>query len=146
MTLGAFGVLIAIGRRDDAGEDLDGWAGVGFRHPVLGMAMVVFMLSLAGIPPTAGFAGKFYLFSAALQAGYVGLAVVGVANSLISVAYYFGVLVQMYMVEGTRAVPRPGGRPWLLATIVLAGVATLWLGLLPAVPMELAREAFASLR
>lgn len=146
MTLGAFGVLIAMGRRGDAGEDLDGWAGVGFRHPVLGLTMAVFMLSLAGIPPTAGFAGKFYLFTAAIDAGYVGLAVVGVFNSLISVAYYFGVLVQMYMVEGTRTVPLPGSRPWLLATIVVAGVATLWLGLLPAVPMELAREAFASLK
>jgi NADH-quinone oxidoreductase subunit N len=146
MTLGAFGVLIALGRRGEANEELADWAGVGFRHPVLGLAMTVFMLSLAGIPPTAGFAGKFYLFSAAVDAGYVGLAVVGVLNSLISVAYYFGILVQMYMAEGGRPVPAPGTRPWLLATIVATTVATLWIGVLPAGPMEVARSAFASLR
>ena len=107
MTLGAFAVLIALGRRGEPNEDLADWAGVGFRHPVLGLSMAVFMLSLAGIPPTAGFAGKFYLFSAAVDAGYVGLAVVGVLNSLVSVYYYLGVLVSMYMAEGTRPVPRP---------------------------------------
>ena len=69
MTLGAFGILIAIGRRGDGGEELADWGGVGFRHPVLGLAMTVFMLSLAGFPPTAGFTGKFYLFSAAIDAG-----------------------------------------------------------------------------
>src|SRR5207245_9283955 len=73
MTLGAFAVLIALGRRGEPNEDLADWAGVGFRHPVLGLSMAVFMLSLAGIPPTAGFAGKVYLFSAAVEAGQVGL-------------------------------------------------------------------------
>ena len=145
MTLGAFGVLLALGRRDEPGEGLADWAGVGFRHPVLGLSMAVFMLSLAGIPPTAGFAGKFYLFSAAVDAGYVGLAIIGVLNSLVSVYYYFGVLVQMYMVEGTRSLVPPGARPCLLATIVVAVLVTLLVGILPAGPMELAREAFASL-
>ena len=146
MTLGAFGVLLALGRRDEPAEALADWAGIGFRHPVLGLSMVVFMLSLAGMPPTAGFAGKFYLFSAAVDAGYVGLAVIGVLNSLVSVYYYFGVLVQMYMVEGTRSVVALGSRPCLLATIVVAVLVTLLVGILPAGPMELAREAFASLR
>ena len=146
MTLGAFGVLLALGRRDEPAEALADWAGIGFRHPVLGLSMVVFMLSLAGMPPTAGFAGKFYLFSAAVDAGYVGLAVIGVLNSLVSVYYYFGVLVQMYMVEGTRSVVALGSRPCLLATIVVAVLVTLLVGILPAGPMELAREAFASLK
>src|SRR5205814_10497075 len=141
MTLGAFAVLIALGRRGEPNEDLADWAGVGFRHPVLGLSMAVFMLSLAGMPPTAGFAGKFYLFSAAVDAGYVGLAVIGVLNGLVSVYYYFGVLVQMYMVEGTRSVVALGSRPCLLATIVVAVLVTLLVGILPAGPMELAREA-----
>src|SRR2546426_1129179 len=85
MTLGAFAVLVALGRRDEAHEDLADWAGVGFRHPVLGLSMAVFMLSLAGIPPTAGFAGKFYVFSAAIDAGDVGLVVIAVLNSVVSV-------------------------------------------------------------
>jgi NADH-quinone oxidoreductase subunit N len=146
MTLGAFAVLIALGRRGEPGEDLADWAGVGFRQPVLGLAMVVFMLSLAGFPPTAGFAGKFYLFSAAVDAGYVGLAVVGVLNSLVSVYYYLGVLVPMYMADGTRAVVAPRSRPYLLATILLAVFATLALGILPDAPMAFARAAFASIR
>jgi NADH-quinone oxidoreductase subunit N len=146
MTFGAFAVLIALGRRGEPNEDLSDWAGVGFRHPVLGLSMAVFMLSLAGVPPTAGFAGKFYVFSAAIDAGYVGLAVVGVLNSLVSVYYYLGVLVAMYMTEGTRAIPTPSSRPYLLATILVSVVATLLIGVLPAMPMKLALVAFSSLR
>ncbi len=146
MNLGAFGVLMALGRRGEPHEDLRDWAGVGFRHPVLGLSMVVFMLSLAGMPPTAGFAGKFYLFSAAVDAGYVGLAVIGVLNSLVSVYYYLGVLVQMYMAEGGPALVPPTARPALLVTIVVAAIATLLLGVFPGGPMELARSSFASLR
>ena len=146
MNLGAFGVLIALGRRGEPNEMLQDFAGVGFRQPVLGLTMAVFMLSLAGIPPTAGFAGKFYLFSAAVDAGYVGLAVIGVLNSVISVYYYLGVLVQMYMAEGTRPIDAPATRPYLLATILVAGVATLLLGVFPSGAMELARVSVASLR
>src|SRR5207249_1554485 len=146
MTLGAFAVLIALGRRGEPNEDLADWAGVGFRHPVLGLSMAVFMLSLAGVPPTAGFAGKFYLFSAAVDAGQVGLAVIGVLNSVVSVYYYLGVLVQIYMVEGTRSIDAPASRPYLLATILVTGIATLLLGVFPSGAMELARVSVASLR
>jgi NADH-quinone oxidoreductase subunit N len=146
MTLGAFAVLVALGRRGEPNEDLADWAGVGFRHPVLGLSMAVFMLSLAGIPPTAGFAGKFYLFTAAVDAGYVGLAVIGVLNSLVSVYYYLGVLVAMYMAEGARPVPAPATRPWVLATILLSVAATVVIGVLPATPMALARVAFLSMK
>ena len=145
MTLGAFAVLIALGRRGEPNEDLADWAGVGFRHPVLGLSMAVFMLSLAGIPPTAGFAGKFYLFTATVDAGYVGLAVVGVLNSLISVYYYLGVLVAMYMADGGRPILAPSTRPYLLATILVSVAATLLIGILPATPMSLAKVAFLSL-
>ena len=107
MTLGAFAVVIAIGRRGQPNENLDDYAGVGFRSPFLGLAMIVFMLSLAGIPPLGGFIGKFYIFSAAIKSGYVGLAVIGVLNSVISVYYYVGVLVRMYMTEGGAEVAHP---------------------------------------
>jgi NADH-quinone oxidoreductase subunit N len=146
MTLGAFGVVIALGRRGEPNEDLRDFAGVAFRHPILGLAMTVFMLSLAGIPPTAGFAGKFALFSAAIEAGDVGLVVIGVLNSVVSVYYYLGVLVQMYMADGTRVVDAPTSRPSLLTTILVAAAATLLIGILPAGPMELARLSFLSLR
>lgn len=146
MNVGAFAVLIALGRRGEPNERLEDLAGVGFRQPVLGLSMLLFMLSLAGIPPTAGFAGKFYLFSAAIDAGHVSIAVIAVLNSLVSVYYYLGVVVQMYMVEGTREPVSPWTRPCLLATIVIAVVGTLAVGIFPAVPMQLANDAFASLR
>ena len=146
MNLGAFGVLIALSRTDDAGEQLSDLAGLGFRYPGLALGMTVCMLSLAGVPLTAGFAGKFYLFSAAVAAGQVGLAVIGVLNSVVSVYYYLGVIVQMYMVDGDRTLVAPRLRPCLMATIVVAVTATLLLGILPAGPMEVARSAFASLK
>jgi NADH-quinone oxidoreductase subunit N len=146
MTLGAFAVVMALGRLGEPNEELKDWAGVGFRHPVLGLSMAVFMLALAGIPPTAGFAGKLYLFAAALDQGYVGLAVVAVLNSVVSVYYYFGVLVTMYMAEGTATLVPPSRRPFLVATILVAVGATLVLGVVPARPMDAARAAFASLK
>ncbi len=146
MNVGAFGVLLALGRRGEPNEHLEDLAGVGFRQPLLGVAMLVFMLSLAGVPPTAGFAGKFYLFSAAIDAGWIWLAVLGVVNSVISVWYYLGVVVQMYMVEGTVQPASPFSRPCLLATIVLALIGTMAIGLFPGGSMQLAADAFASLR
>ena len=145
MTLGAFAVLIAIARRGEHAEEYADFAGLGFRHPVLGAAMTVFMLSLAGFPPLAGFAGKFYLFSAAISAGYVGLVVIAVLNSLVSVYYYLGVIVQMYMNEGTRTFEAPSAQPYVVATILVAAVGTMLIGLLPSGPMEAARVAFLSL-
>jgi len=146
MNLGAFGVLLALARRGEPHETLGDLAGVGWRQPLLGVAMVVCMLSLAGMPPTAGFVGKFWVFSAAIDAGYVGLVIAGVLNSLVSVYYYLGVLVQMYMVEGQAPLAPPVRRPWLLSVILVAVAGTLLLGVLPSSPMELARQAFASLR
>ena len=72
------------------------------RQPVAAFAMLLFMLSLGGIPPTAGFMGKFWLFGAAIEAGYVWLAVIGVLNSAISLYYYIRIVVFMYLEEGRR--------------------------------------------
>jgi NADH-quinone oxidoreductase subunit N len=146
MNTGAFAVLLALGRRGEPCETLGDLAGMGFRQPVLGLAMTVFMLSLAGIPPTVGFAGKLALFKAAVDAGDVGLALIGVLNSVVSVFYYLGVLVQMYMVEGTREGVAPGRRPAVLASIVVAGLLTIGLGVAPSGTLRLAAEAFASLK
>jgi len=146
MNVGAFGVLLALGRSGERNESLSDLAGVGLRYPVLGVAMTVCMLSLAGMPLTAGFAGKFYLFSAALDAGCVWLVVIAVLNSLVSVAYYLGVLVPMYMRDGTQEIVPPSARPWLLGTVLLAVAVTLLMGIDPSGPMHMAQSAFASLR
>ena len=145
MTLGAFAVVIAIGRRGEPNENLDDYAGVGFRQPFLGVAMLVFMLSLAGIPPLAGFVAKFYIFSAAVKSGNIGLAVIGVLNSVVSVYYYVGVLVKMYMVEGGVEVVRPSSRPYLFATLLLTVAGTVALGIFPAGLFEIARQSFLAL-
>jgi NADH-quinone oxidoreductase subunit N len=145
MTLGAFAVVIALGRRGQANENLDDYAGVGFRSPFLGAAMAVFMLSLSGIPPLAGFVGKFYIFSAAVKSGYTGLAIIGVLNSVVSVYYYVGVLVRMYMTEGTTEVTAPSSRPYLFVTLLLTGSGTVLLGLFPSSLFEVARQSFLAL-
>ena len=145
MTLGAFAVVIALGRRGQPNEKLDDYNGVGFRSPFLGAAMAVFMLSLSGIPPLAGFVGKFYIFSAAVKSGYVGLAIIGVLNSVVSVYYYVGVLVRMYMTEGTTEVTAPSSRPYLFATLLLTITATILLGLFPSSLFEVARQSFLAL-
>ena len=84
--------------------------------------MAIFLLSLAGVPPLAGFVGKFYIFSEALQQGYVGLVIIAVLNSVISAYYYFYVLVAMYMQEGGLEVERLSSRPALVAAIGLAAL------------------------
>jgi len=145
MTLGAFAVVIAIGRRGEPNEDIADYAGLGFRYPFLGLCMTVFMLSLAGIPSLAGFTGKFFLFSAAVEKGYVWLVIIAALNSTVSIYYYAGVLVQMYMGEGTREVQGVSHRPYLLVTLLVTVVGTVALGLFPSWAHELARSAMASL-
>jgi len=97
MNIGAFTVVIALGRKDEENTNLDDYSGLGTRHPWLAIFMMLFMLSLAGFPPTAGFMAKFYVFSAAVKSGYVGLVIIGVLNSLISVYYYLRIVVIMFM-------------------------------------------------
>lgn len=145
MTVGAFAVIVALGRRGQPNENLDDFAGVGLRSPFLGFAMTVFMLSLAGVPPFAGFVAKVYLFSATLQAGYVWLTILGVLNSLVSVYYYVGVLVKMYMSEGGAEVVAPSTRPYLFATLVLTIAGTVLVGVFPAGLFEIARRSFQAL-
>ncbi len=131
MTLGAFGVIIALSRADGERLTFDQYAGLGRRHPVLGAAMALFMFSLAGVPPTGGFMGKLYVFSAAIQANYVGLAILGVLNSVVSAFYYLRVTVVMYMAS-PELEPMPGEpSPPLSLAILLTAWGTLVLGVLP---------------
>ncbi len=96
---GAFGVLSLMKKGDVDYVTYDDIRGVGYRHPWLGIFMSIFMFSLAGIPATVGFMGKFYIFKALIHADYVGLAMVGIGGSLVSVYYYLRVVVNMYMKE-----------------------------------------------
>jgi NADH-quinone oxidoreductase subunit N len=145
MNLGAFAVVVAVGKKGSPNEEFNDYAGLGFRYPALAMMMTIFMLSLTGIPPLVGFTGKFYIFSAAVKAGYIWLAVIGVLNSVVSAYYYVRVIVTMYMQEGEKQVEPLSARPALATAIVAATVGTILLGVLPAKPMALARHSFASL-
>src|SRR6185436_16241141 len=129
MNLGAFGILTRLGRDEEERVMVSDLAGLGFRKPAVALAMTLFLLSLGGIPPTAGFMGKVYLFGVALQAGQVPLVVVGVLNSVVSVFYYLRVTVAMYM-EEPRGEPTPISWAIPSAVALLLSVAlTLWWGL-----------------
>jgi NADH-quinone oxidoreductase subunit N len=106
--------------------------------------MTLFMLSLAGVPPLAGFVGKFYVFAAALNAGLVWLVIIAVLNSLVSVVYYVRVIIAMYMQEGGVEVEPISARPGLLVSIVAAVAATVIVGLYPQPFMGSALNAFVS--
>jgi NADH-quinone oxidoreductase subunit N len=129
MNLGAFGILTVLGRERDERVMLPDIAGLGFRRPALGIAMTIFMLSLGGIPPTAGFMGKIYVFGVALKAGLVPLVVIGVLNSVVSVFYYLRVTVAMYMEEPQgEETPVSWALPARVALLV-AVVLTIWWGI-----------------
>jgi NADH-quinone oxidoreductase subunit N len=144
MQLGAFAVVIMMRRRDMIGDELKDLSGLYLRHPFAAFAMLLFMLSLGGIPPTAGFMGKFWLFSAAIEAGYVWLAVIGVLNSAISLYYYIRIVVFMYVKKETTG-SEPTASPALAFTLAVAVIATIGLGLYPRLLFEAAERSARSL-
>jgi NADH-quinone oxidoreductase subunit N len=136
--LGAWGVVLAVERIEGGGLQIDDYAGLSRRRPGLALAMGLFMLSLTGLPPTVGFVGKFFIFRAALDAGQIGLAVVGVLTSVVSAYYYLRVVVVMYMRSGE---PETRSEGWLNATIGVAALATFVFGILPGPVLALAENS-----
>ncbi|RLB12610.1 MAG: NADH-quinone oxidoreductase subunit N, partial [Deltaproteobacteria bacterium] len=146
MNVGAFGVLVYLGRTGKPMETLDQVRGAGFRYPLVGAAMAVFMFSLAGIPPTGGFLGKFYIFSAAIHQGQISLAVIGVLNSAVSVYYYLRVLVQMYMHEQPEPLPAISFSVPLSFAIAVSVWGVLQFGVTPSALLEAAGRAVLFLK
>lgn len=144
MQAGAF-VGLAAAATWGTGETMDDWKGMGKRAPLLALAMAVFMFSFAGIPPLAGFASKFVLFSSAIQAGgwYIWLAVAGILTSAVSLTYYWKLVRVMYVEEGARR------RVTITATaglaLIIAVFATVVIGLFPAPVYDLSWEAASNL-
>ena len=144
MQLGAFAVLVLMRRQDVVGDELKDFSGLHQRHPLAALAMLLFMLSLGGIPPTAGFMGKFWLFGAAIDAGYVWLAVIGVLNSALSLYYYIRIVVFMYVKKETAG-SEPTTSPALAVALAVAVIATITLGVYPRLLFELAEASARTL-
>jgi NADH-quinone oxidoreductase subunit N len=144
MQLGAFAVVVLLRRQDAVGDELKDFNGLYFRRPGAAIAMLLFMLSLGGIPPTAGFMGKLWLFGAAIEAGYVGLAVIGVLNSAVSLYYYIRVVVYMWL-RNEPSGSEPRLSPALAVTLAVTVAGTIVLGIYPRPIFELAEASARAL-
>lgn len=140
MNIGAFAIVTILKSEGFAGEELSDYEGLAKTHPLASALMLIFMFSLTGIPPTAGFIGKFYLFMSAVKAGYTWLAVVAVIFSAISAYFYLRVVMNMYMKEPKAEVILTTSMPSGIA-IAIATVAVLILGIFPSGLIEFARMA-----
>ena len=124
MNLGAFGVALLVERNDGRGASLDDFNGLGRRNPALAAAMAIFMFSLAGVPPTAGFLAKYFVFFAAMVGNQVPLAIIGILASVLGMFYYLRVIWAMYFVEPTPALApatTPSPEPVLMAVGATTG-------------------------
>jgi NADH-quinone oxidoreductase subunit N len=143
--IGAFGVVALIERKlalSGLGDDLSSWAGLSERHPALAAAMSLFMISLAGVPPTAGFMAKLTVFRAAVEADLVPLAVFGVITSVAGLYYYLRVVVYVYMVPEAKPGAVEGGG-LISAGLAIAGCAliVIWMGVQPGAFATIAQTA-----
>ena len=141
MNLGAFAVVMVLGKKGEENLQIDDYGGLGYKHPVLAITMSIFMFSLAGIPPFAGFIGKFYIFSAAIKSGYIVLAIIGVINSVISVYYYLRVTVVMYMKQPVREFAPLSLSPFIILALIITIWGTIHLGIFPSRIIEFAQKS-----
>ncbi|MBC8358340.1 MAG: NADH-quinone oxidoreductase subunit N [Candidatus Aminicenantes bacterium] len=145
MNIGAFAAVIALSKKDKEYLELEDYAGIGFKYPWIGATFSIFLLSLAGFPPTGGFLAKFYVFSAAVKQDLVPLVIIGVLASLISVFYYLRIIVYMYMREPTREVEIHMENPALFLVLFLCLYGVFQLGLFPRNVLILIEQAVRSL-
>jgi NADH-quinone oxidoreductase subunit N len=129
--VGAFGVIALLDNTDRPNDEVRDYAGLWNDHPALAALMTIFLLSLGGFPPMAGFIAKWYVFSAAVKAGYTGLAIIGVLTSVVSVFFYLRIVVMMYMTPSETparfpAIPRIAG-----AALLVSAILVVYLGILP---------------
>lgn len=143
MNMGAFAAIIALSKKDKEYLELEDYAGIGFKYPWIGATFSIFLLSLAGFPPTGGFLAKFYVFSSAVKQGLVPLVIIGVLASLISVFYYLRIIVYMYMREPSREVDIAVENPALFLVLFFCLYGVLQLGLYPRSILILIQQAIS---
>jgi NADH-quinone oxidoreductase subunit N len=142
--LGALGIVALLGSAQNQHDELRDFAGLSKSRPGLASLMTVFLLSLGGFPPLAGFIGKWYIFAAAVQEGHYALAIIGVLTSVVSVFFYLRIVVMMYMTEGAEAV-RPRLPGTAVAGLTLATIAVFYLGVLPTRVLDLALASISTI-
>ena len=145
MQLGAFAVVVMLRRRDIIGDELKDFTGLAVSHPGAATAMLIFLLSLGGIPPTAGFMGKLWLFGAAIEAGYIWLAVIGVANSALSLYYYVRLVVFMWTTDAESPAQSFRLSPSLAVVLVVSVIGTILFGVYPGPLFEFAASSASTL-
>jgi NADH-quinone oxidoreductase subunit N len=141
MNIGAFAIVILIGKKGEKNVEVKDYAGLAYKHPLLAASMAIFLLSLAGLPPTAGFVGKFYLFSSAIKGGYLWLAIIGVLNSVVSVYYYLRVTIFMYMKRPEEEFDWLIITPPIVLSLSLAVIGVIVPGVVPGYILSLAQSA-----
>jgi NADH-quinone oxidoreductase subunit N len=145
MNVGAFGIVALLAKSEKEYVAISDYRGLAYHRPVAAIAMAIFMFSLSGIPPTAGFLAKFYVFNGAVQAGYIWLVILGVINSMISLYYYLGIVVVMFMQEPEGEKPAIAPMPAVGLALAIAVFGTLNLGLFPGQWMDKFQELARSL-
>lgn len=141
MNIGAFAIIVLIGKKGEPNNNVSDYAGLGFKKPLLAMCLSIFLFSLAGIPPFAGFIGKFYLFSGAVKAGYIWLAIIGVLNSAASVYYYLRIMVYMYMKKPEEEFDWFKVSPLVAFAILVCIAGVMIPGVVPSTILDLAQQA-----
>jgi NADH-quinone oxidoreductase subunit N len=142
--LGALGIVALLGTSQHSHDELRDFAGLWRSRPGLAGLMTIFLLSLGGFPPMAGFIGKWYIFAAAVERGHYWLAIIGVLTSVVSVFFYLRIVVMMYMTEGSD-IARPRVPLTAAAALALATVGVFYMGILPTRIIDLARDSIATI-
>src|SRR5688572_14809764 len=143
--LGALGIVALLGTAEHQHDQFRDFGGLWKTRPALAGLMTVFLLSLGGFPPTAGFIGKWYIFSAAVQEGHYWLAIIGVLSSVVSVFFYLRIVVMMYMTDEPAAPARPSISVPAMAALAFILLATFYLGVLPNRVLEFAMQSIQTI-
>lgn len=138
--LGAFGVITMLEKENGRNLSYEDYAGLGRRKPALAALLSMFMFSLTGVPPFAGFVGKYYLFASAVQSNLTWLAIIGVVTSLFSTYYYLRVVVYMYFREGGEELPALSKLSF--TSVVISGVGIILLGVFPSLILDVLKTMF----
>jgi NADH-quinone oxidoreductase subunit N len=141
MNVAAFGIVSILETREGKHLTFEEYEGLSTRQPLLAVLMALFMFSLAGIPPFAGFFGKYYVFAGAIEAGYTWLAIVGVVMSVVSAYYYLRLSMVMYFRDGVPGLSAPAPALAMLA-LVLSALGVIGLGLFPSTIVHLTLPLF----